>query len=529
MRRHVTFAILISVLSIISPATFGQEIPSGEDVGFVPVFDGKSLNGWDGNKSLWHVQDGMILGETSAGSPLAYNQFLIWKDGELDDFELKLDYKIESGNSGIQIRSFVRGNRPYSVGGYQADIDAAGQWVGSCYGEAFRGVLAKRGQKVQMNEAGKPEVTGATGDPVELGRWVKPGDWNHYHIIAKGNKIEIKINGHTMSELTDNDTDTRRRSGLLALQLHAGEPMKVAFRNIQLKRLPLGDVKKIVFVAGTPSHPPRAHEHNAGCLLLAGKLNKYQSDKVLAVVYTNGWPSDPTAFQNADAVVMYSDGGQRHVAFSHLKTLRQLRDRAIGIGAIHYAVEMTPGDSNDTLISCIGGAFEINYSVNPHWIADFKKLPDHPVSRGITPFSINDEWYFNMRFVEGMKGVTPILSAIPPAETMSRPDGEHSGNPQVRKMVAEGKPQHVCWVYDREDGGRGFGFTGAHFHDNWANDAFRKTVLNAVCWIAGVKIPKNGIEVPTPTKEELDANLDPKGRKKAKAKSGRETAKKKKA
>ena len=521
MKQSIIFSALTLFVITSFPFLHAQE---NED-GFHPLFDGKTLEGWDGNKSLWRVDDGAIIGETTAAAPLTYNQFLIWKNGEIDDFEIKLEYKIESGNSGVQIRSFMRGDKPYAVGGYQADIDAGGTWVGACYGEAFRGILAKRGQQTSITEEGKPEVTGSTGDPELLAKQVKSGEWNDYHIIARGNRIEIKVNGQLMSEVIDNDTDTRRRAGLLALQLHVGKPMKVSFRNIRMKRLPLGDVKKIVFIAGKPSHAPRAHEHRAGCRLLSDNLNRHFGSSVLATTYTNGWPSDPTAFHNADAVVMFADGGQRHPGFFHLKTLKNLRDRGIGIGAIHYAVEMTPGETNDTLISCIGGAFEINHSVNPHWDAKFDSFPDHPVSRGLSPFSINDEWYFNMRFVEGMKNVTPILSAVAPAETMSRPDGAHSGNPTVRKMVEEKKPQHLCWVFDRKDGGKGFGFTGAHFHDNWANDSFRKTVLNAVCWIAGVDIPKNGMEVPTPTKEQMDANLDPKGKKKPKVKP----AKKKKA
>ena len=145
-------------------------------------------------------------------------------------------------------------------------------------------------------------------------------------------------------------------------------------------------------------------------------------------------------------------------------------------------------------------------------------MPEHPVARGVKPFTIRDEWYFNLRFKKGMEGVTPILSAIPPQETMSRPDGNHSGNPEVRKMVEAKMPQHVCWVVERPEGGRGFGFTGLHFHDNWAHDDFRKTVLNAICWIAGAEIPAEGISSPTPTQEELDANLDPKPAPKPKAK-----------
>ncbi|MCB1062528.1 MAG: DUF1080 domain-containing protein [Verrucomicrobiae bacterium] len=476
---------------------------------FVSLFDGKTLNGWDGDPKLWRVEDGTITGETSDEEKITYNSFLTWANGEVDDFELKLEYRIFSGNSGIQIRSFAL-DKPYSVGGYQADIDAERNWAGTNYGEQFRGVLAKRGEKTVINEDGKPEVTGSLGDSAELAKVIKDKDWNTYHVIAKGNHIVCKINDVVMSDITDNDTDTRRRAGLLALQLHKGPAMKVQFRNIQLKRLPLGDLKKIVYVAGAPSHPARSHEHNAGAKLAAKLLNENHGDKVLVATYHNGWPNDPSAFQNADAIAIQSDGGPRHPAFWHLRQLNYLRDQGVGIGMLHYAVEMVPGETNDTLIAATGGAFEINYSVNPHWDGDFSEFPVHPVARGVKPFVVNDEWYFNMRFLPEMKGVTPILSAVPPDETMSRPDGHHSGNPEVRKMVAEKAPQHVCWVVERPEGGRGFGFTGLHYHDNWADDSFRQVIMNALCWIAKVEIPEGGIVTPKPTQEELDANLDPK-------------------
>jgi len=484
---------------------------------FVSLFDGETLTGWEGDAALWRVEDGAITGETTAEAPLTYNSFLKWSAGEVDDFELTAEYRIFSGNSGIQVRSFA-GEKPYSVGGYQADIDAEGAWAGANYGEQFRGVLAKLGEKTVINEDGKPEVTGSLGAPAELAKVIKKGEWNTYRVVARGNTIVCEINGTTMSEIVDNDSDIRRRAGLLALQLHQGAPMKVQFRNIKLKRLPLGDLKKIVYLAGSPSHPPRMHEHNAGALLAKKLLNQHHGDKVLVTTYLSGWPSDPSAFQNADALVIQSDGGPKHPAYWHLRQIDYLREQGVGVGMLHYAVEMTPGETNDTLIAATGGAFEIHYSVNPHWDGAFDKFPAHPVARGVKPFTIRDEWYFNMRFIKDMAGVTPILSAVAPDETMSRADGHHSGNPEVRKKVAAKQPQHVCWVVERPEGGRGFGFTGLHFHDNWAQDDFRKTVLNAICWIAKVDIPESGIETPTPTQAELDANLDPKPLPKPKAK-----------
>ena len=140
------------------------------------------------------------------------------------------------------------------------------------------------------------------------------------------------------------------------------------------------------------------------------------------------------------------------------------------------------------------------------WTAEFKELPDHPIARGVSPFSIRDEWYYHMRFLDSMDGVTPILSAIPPESTRRRPDGDNSGNAAVRQHT--GMPEVVAWCRVRPDGGRGFGFTGGHVHWNWANDNFRKVVLNGIAWVAKIDIPPGGISSQRPTLEELEANLD---------------------
>ena len=157
---------------------------------------------------------------------------------------------------------------------------------------------------------------------------------------------------------------------------------------------------------------------------------------------------------------------------------------------------------------------------NPHWTANFSKLPKHPITRGVKPFKANDEWYFHMRFAPGMKGVTPILSDVAPAATMRRGDGAHSGNPHVRKTVAAGVPQHVAWAFERENGGRGFGFTGGHNHLNWGDDDFRKTVLNAIVWVAKAKVPKDGVSSKI-TEDDLYDNLDPKRGQKPRPKSAK--------
>lgn len=266
----------------------------------------------------------------------------------------------------------------------------------------------------------------------------------------------------------------------------------------------------IHFLAGTPSHGYGKHEHRAGCLLLAKALNESGLD-VKATV-SSGWPEDPSILSQVDALVAYSDGNGKHVLLEHQDAIQKLMDHGVGLTLIHYAVEIGKTEGGLNLQNWIGGFFEVHWSVNPHWQPEFRILPKHEITQGVRPFKIQDEWYFNMRFKGKMEGVTPILSAVPPEQTMERKDGAHSGNPSVRKMVKEGFDQHVGWAYERKDGGRGFGFTGGHFHDNWAHDDYRKLVLNAIVWTAKGKVPENGVPSKTPTFKELEANQDyPKG------------------
>jgi hypothetical protein len=482
-----------------------------EDAAGLDIFDGKSLSGWDGDPRFWKVEDGCITGQTTKEVPAEANTFLTWTGGDVDDFELTLDYKLIGGNSGVQVRSFPL-DRKWGVGGYQADFEAGDRFSGIIYGESWapRGILADRGQKNVIGDDHKSVTKEQFGSAEGLQKVVKKEDWNALKVTAKGWTIENSINGTTTASLTDEDKGMRRRGGVLALQLHAGPPMKVQFRNIKLKRLPMGDVKKIVFIAGRPSHGPKEHEHRAGSMLLAKSLNAGAGDRFYATVYSYGWPSDPTKFQNADAIVMYCDGGGGHMVNPHLAEVDAAQARGIGVGAIHYGVEVDKGPSGDAFLKWMGGYFEPNWSVNPHWEADYKTFPQHAVSRGVEPFKANDEWYYHMRFREDMKGVTPILTALPPKSTLSRADGPHEGNPAVREAIEKGEPQHMMWVSENDNGSRGFGFTGAHFHKNWQDDNFRKVVLNAVAWIAKAEVPPGGIKTPTPSEADMQANLDKK-------------------
>lgn len=242
---------------------------------------------------------------------------------------------------------------------------------------------------------------------------------------------------------------------------------------------------RVLFVAGRDSHGPLWHEHHDGSLLLATELHARRPGFAIDVVY-GGWPVDESLFDAVDSVVFYCDGGERHMVNDHLERFTRLIDEGVGVVMLHYAVEV-PRDSEAArqLLRAIGGYFETHWSVNPIWEARFDGLPDHAVAAGVAPFTLKDEWYFNMRFVGQMAGVAPILAAVPPVSTMERGDGPHSGNPAVRAQVAAGAPQVVAWAYERPGGGRGFGYTGGHYHANWDDPNARRLVLNAIEWTAG--------------------------------------------
>jgi hypothetical protein len=225
-----------------------------------------------------------------------------------------------------------------------------------------------------------------------------------------------------------------------------------------------------------------------------------------------------------------------------LEQLDQKMKKGCGFVCLHYAVEpayekvgwpepevgpdgkpvkQTPppgrssrGKGSAEFLNWMGGYFEQYWSVNPHWDANFKQLPKHPISNGVKPFSTNDEWYYHMRFRKGMERVIPILTDLPSESTTQRGEGPHAGNPdQKREVLEEKKPQHMAWATEREDGGRGFGFTGGHFHRGWANEDQRKLVLNAILWTAKAEVPAEGVASKV-TEDEMLANLDPKGPKK---------------
>jgi hypothetical protein len=226
----------------LAPPPGPQIQPTGLDEsndGFVPIFDGKSLDGWEGDSRYWRVEDGEIVGEVTPETLLKQNNFLIWRGGQPANFELKVQFRISAqGNSGVNYRSEEIAGTKYLLRGYQADIDGANRYTGQNYEERGRTFLAPRGTITYAATGAKPAIIAQIGSADELKQFVKNGDWNEYHIIARGNVLIHVLNGHVMCEVIDDDTEHRKMSGLIGVQVHVGPPMKIEYRSMLLKQLP---------------------------------------------------------------------------------------------------------------------------------------------------------------------------------------------------------------------------------------------------------------------------------------------------
>jgi len=211
--------------------------------GFKSMFNGTDLTGWDGNPKLWSVKEGAITGQTTIENPAGGNTFLIWTNGTPGDFELRCSFKLVPGddrgfaNSGVQYRSRIFDPANWVVGGYQADMEAGPNYTGILYEERLRGIMALRGEKVVWTKDDKKQVVGSVGTAADIEGSLKKGNWNDYVIIAKGNHLQQFINGKQTIDVTDDCESKRAMNGLIALQLHAGPPMKAQFKNIRIKLL----------------------------------------------------------------------------------------------------------------------------------------------------------------------------------------------------------------------------------------------------------------------------------------------------
>jgi len=280
--------------------------------------------------------------------------------------------------------------------------------------------------------------------------------------------------------------------------------------------------KRIVLIAGRPSHGPGEHEFHAGALLLQKAMAGVGG--VTVEVVAGGWPAktvdgrtvdDNAALDNASAVVVYADGGRGNPAIQadRVTVLDALAAKGVGLGFMHYGVEVPAGDPGAAMHRWTGGYYETNFSVNPMWSPAFDKFPAHPVTRGVKPFSNRDEWYFNMRWTADERAaqrITPILTATPGDDVRRGPYVSPPG-PYPHIIADSGKVETMMWVFERADGGRSFGFTGGHTHTNWGDPNQRRVVLNALLWIAKVDVPASGV-IDRITPADLAENLDQKRR-----------------
>ncbi|CAN5307608.1 ThuA domain-containing protein [soil metagenome] len=263
--------------------------------------------------------------------------------------------------------------------------------------------------------------------------------------------------------------------------------------------------KVVLVIAGKQSHGPGDHEFFAGSAILCNLLK--QTPGVFPIMVRDGWPKDETLFDIADSIVMYMDGRGGHPVVQKDRLAKmdaRLKAKPIGWVNLHYAVDYEP-EHGKTVLGWMGGYYDKTISFNPHYDAEIRSLPKHPITNGVKPFTITDEWYFNMMFVPDRKGVTPILQAVPPDKAREK------GTPDVKKAIGKGQIETLAWAYERDNGGRGFGFTGGHFHRNWADEDFRRCVVNAILWSAKIEVPKGGAKVDFDIAD-LNINLDKKGK-----------------
>lgn len=288
---------------------------------------------------------------------------------------------------------------------------------------------------------------------------------------------------------------------LLALPTRAADPYDQS--GVPLEQEPPAGFKgkRILLVAGRQSHSAGDHEFFAGTAILMNLLK--QTEGVWPIMARDGWPKNEKLFDTADAVLMYMDGGSGHPAIQkpeRIELINKQLERGAGWLNLHYAVEY-PAKVGSTVQSWLGGYYETGFSVNPHWTAEVRSLPKHEITRGVKPFTLNDEWYFNMRFADELKGITPILQALPPDDKRFTPGAK----------ARKGEIETMAWAFERKGGGRSFGFTGGHFHRNWADEDYRRLVVNAILWSAKIDVPEKGAKVEFDAAD-LNKNLDKKGK-----------------
>lgn len=319
-----------------------------------------------------------------------------------------------------------------------------------------------------MSEQAKCLATGVSGDGVE-----HCVVWTHQY--GTGRVFGTSI-GHATQTMRTDEFQTLLRQGVRWAVGHDGEDVAAE--------------RHLVLIAGDSGRG--AHEYDSGMRLFASCLSDVDGLRISVV--TGGWPKDESMLETADAIVFYSNGLGGHPALqgNRLERLDGWVNGGMGIGMMHFAVDVPPDRGGEEFKRWIGGHYETYYSVNPFWTPEFESLPEHPITRGVEPFSLRDEWYFNMRFRDNMEGIKPILVATPSDDTRDGPY-VHPRGPYPHIQEQKGREELLMWAVERPDGGRGFGFTGGHYHKGWKNDNMRKVVLNALVWVTGMDVPAGGV------------------------------------
>ncbi len=263
--------------------------------------------------------------------------------------------------------------------------------------------------------------------------------------------------------------------------------------------------KNVLFLAGDTQHRHGFHEYKAGSILLANALNE-SGLPVKAKVHWYGWPEDESLFDDLDACIIYADeGGDFGEKYDFLD--KKIRS-GMGIMFMHYGVHPSKEVAQKYYHRWIGGFFDDDFSVNPSWVAEIKPKENHPVGRGVDTLTAYDEFYWNLNFPDPQScpHCYPLATAIPTEKNMIRYGSGKFWNRDAERKL--GAPQALLWCSDPDEGSRGAGFVGGHYHRNWAIEGYRKLILNTIVWVARLEVPENGVPSAEVTKAMLNQNLN---------------------